>query len=153
MTARFEPLPRVGLRARRAGALPQRSGFTLIELVIAVAVVALLAAIALPSYLQQIRRSNRTDAKAILMENVQYMERFYTTNGTFVGADAALPSTVSPKGSSGADIRYNISFSAGPAALAYTLQATPANAQTGDSCGTLTINNTGATTPATPGCW
>ena len=129
-------------------------GFTLIEMLMVVAVLAILAAIAWPSYQQAIRRGNRTDAKAIMMENAQFMERLYTTTAPGVGyTGASLPFTVSPKGATGTRIRYNISFTAAPTALTYTIQAVPANAQVGDSCGTLTINNTGATSPTTAGCW
>lgn len=127
-------------------------GFTLIELMIAIAVVGILAAIAMPSYTQYILRANRTEAKAILMESAQYMERYFTTNNTYVGA--AVLSAVSPKGATGSAIKYNISFSAGPTASAFTLQAETAGSQDNDTtCGDLTLSNTGARSPATAGCW
>jgi type IV pilus assembly protein PilE len=118
---------------------------------IAIVIVGVLAAIALPAYQQYVQRTHRTEAKAILMETAQFLERYYTTNHTYVGA--AVLSGVSPKGASGTGVRYTIGFSAGPTASAYTLRAAPANAQTGDSCGTLTLSNTGAQTPTTAGCW
>ncbi len=96
-------------------------------------------------------RANRADAKAVLMESAQFMERYYTTNNTYVGA--AVLSSVSPKGTSGSDVKYNITFSVTPTASVYTLKATPANGQTSDSCGNLTLSNTGAQTPSTAGCW
>lgn len=130
---------------RRAG------GFTLIELMITVAIIAILAAIALPSYQQYVLRANRADAKAILMENAQFMERYFTTNNAYTGAPVL--SAVSPKGATGGAIRYNITFSVAPTASLYTLQAAPAGSQTNDSCGTLTLSNTGAQTPTTAGCW
>ena len=132
-------------RGRRA------HGFTLIELMIAIVIVGILAAIALPVYQQYVLRTHRTEAKAILMETAQFLERYYTTNHTYVGA--AVLSGVSPKGASGAGVRYTIAFSAGPTASAYTLRAVPANAQTSDACGALTLSNTGAQTPTTLGCW
>lgn len=143
------------MRARR---VPQRTvtpleGFSLIELMIVVAVIGILASIALPSYTQYVQRANRTDAKGILMETAQYMERYYTTNNTYVGATVASVSAVAPKGSSGSSIRYNISFSAGPTATTYTLRAAPTTAQSSDTCGTLTLSSTGAQTPTTAGCW
>jgi len=126
-------------------------GFTLVEIMIVVAIIGVLASIAYPSYMNYVRQAARSDAKAVLMETVQFMERYYTTNNTYVGAEAL--SAVSPKGASGSKVRYNISFSAGPAATSFTLQAVPAGSQTSDSCGTLTLSNTGAQTPTTSGCW
>jgi type IV pilus assembly protein PilE len=126
-------------------------GFTLIELMITVAVIGILAAIAMPSYQQYVLKANRQDAQAILMENAQFMERYFTTNNKYT--DATLLSTVSPKGAAGTRIKYNITFSVTPTDSAYTLSAAPANGQTTDTCGTLTIAHTGAQTPTTAGCW
>ena len=70
MTAIRTPLPR-----------PHRgAGFTLTELMITVAIVGILASIAYPSYQDSVRKSRRGDAKAALMENAGFMERYYSTN-------------------------------------------------------------------------
>ena len=127
-------------------------GFTLIELMITVAIIGILAAIAFPSYTQYVLRANRADAQAILMESAQLMERFYTTNNTY--ASAVVPSAVSPKGATGARIKYNITLpAASSTATTYSLQAVPGGGQAVDTCGTLTLSNTGAQSPATAGCW
>jgi type IV pilus assembly protein PilE len=118
-------------------------GFTLIELVIVVAIVAILAAIALPSYRQQVLKAHRSQAKADLLEYSQGLERYYSVNRTYVGA--ALPFAVSPRDGAGGSPYYNLALNAvaGPPST-YTITATPINSQTGDvRCGTLTVNQLG----------
>ncbi|MEI2743122.1 MAG: type IV pilin protein [Candidatus Competibacter sp.] len=128
------------------------AGFTLIEMVIVMAIIGILAAIAYPSYQDSVRKARRADVKAVLIEGSQWMERFYTDNlrydqnraGTAVTATGQFPGsglTVSPK-ESGANPYYNISLQAVNQGT-YTLQAIPANAQTGDPCGTFTLTNAG----------
>ena len=94
-------------------------GFTLIELMVVVAVVAILASIALPSYQEQMRKSRRAQAKADLVEYAQMAERHFTVNNTYVGF--TLPSTQSPR-ESGATARYTLN--ANTSATAFTLTAT-----------------------------
>jgi len=125
-------------------------GFTLIELMIAVAIIGILASIALPAYQQYVLRANRADAQAILMESAQFMERYFTTNNSY--ALAPLLSGQSPKTGTA---KYIISFSS-QSATAYKLQAVPQGGQADDKCKTLTVEGTGATgTTATgvTGCW
>ena len=136
----------------RAFKAPERaSGFTLVELMVVVGIIGILAAIAYPAYMQYVLKSHRAEAKALLTKTAQFMERYFTTNGTYSGG--GLLSSVSPEGATGSAIKYNISFSAGPSATAFTVRAVPAGAQASDSCGTLTLSYTGAQTAATSGCW
>ncbi|OQW41280.1 MAG: type IV pilin [Proteobacteria bacterium SG_bin4] len=129
------------------------TGFTLIELMIAVAILGILASVALPSYQNYVRQSNRAVAKSLLYENVQFMERFYTQNNQYdatVGADGvanrggddiavALPITQSPRNGTA---QYNISLQA-VTDNTFILQAIPTGTMTGDVCGTLTLTHTG----------
>jgi len=137
--------------------VPARArGFTLIELMIVVAVIAILAAIGYPSYTEYVRKGNRAEAKATLMEAAQFMERWFTTNNTYViDYDTQFPASLKKSPKSGT-VKYNISFTATPTDIAYTLQAVPTGAQTTDSCETLSLTSAGgksATGTASGGCW
>lgn len=116
-------------------------GFTLIEMMIVVAVVGILAAIAYPSYIESVRKTRRADAKSVLAELAQFMERTYTESNTFKpgGANPTLPYLESPI--DGSAKYYDLSIVASTS-TSFTLQATPKGAQAGN--GILTLTNTGA---------
>jgi type IV pilus assembly protein PilE len=115
-------------------------GFTLIELMIVVAVVAILAAIAMPSYTEYIRRGHRADARAGLLQAQQWMERAATANGLY---PTSLPTALTWSGD--ASKRYTIALAAGSDTDSYTLTATPRSPgpQAGDKCGTFTLTHNG----------
>ncbi|MFZ3002006.1 MAG: type IV pilin protein [Undibacterium umbellatum] len=127
-------------------------GFTLIEVMIVVVILSLLAAVAVPSYLDSVRKGRRNNAKLTLQENVNFMDAFMTINTKYDvdkgGTAVALPAatSVSPIGATGGNIDYNISFSIPPTSTTYTIRAVPVNKMAGDACGTFTINNAGART-------
>jgi type IV pilus assembly protein PilE len=132
-------------------------GFTLIEVMIVVAIIGILAAVAYPSYQEYVRRAARGDAQADMMEIAQNLERFFTLNNQYAatraGAAYVLPMNQSPR-SGGARYNFQIQF---PTAQTYLLSAVPTAAQARDACATLTLNQAGQTTPnlGTDGrpCW
>lgn len=118
----------------------QITGFTLIELMITVAIVGILAAIAYPSYQDSVRKSWRANAASCLMELAQGMERRFTGSSSYAGA--TLPSSGCPT-EGGMTDRYGFSFAVAPTANTFTLRAVPVGPQANDPCGTLTITQTG----------
>jgi type IV pilus assembly protein PilE len=135
----------------------KRNGFSLIELMIAVGIVGILAAIAIPSYSAYVRRANRTDATRSLSLTAQALERCYSQNFTYAVATCPVAG-ITPTTSSQGYYTVTITLVAGPPE-SYSLSAVPLLApQTADAqCTSFTLNSTGAqgATPAgnTQTCW
>ena len=137
-------------------------GFTLIELMIVVAIIGILGAIAYPSYQSYIMRSKRTIAKVVLADIVAKQTKYYIENRTYgdlsdlpgypndtIGINSDGDTVASGSGN------YDVSISAATATT-FTIQAVAKNIQTGDtaggtSCTPLTINHLGVRTPLD--CW
>jgi len=122
-------------------------GFTLIELMIVVAIIGILATVAYPAYTDSVTKSKRVDAISSLLAAAGRMEEYYMNNDTYAVADVAtlMRTNQSPDG------YYNLSFATAPTAFAYKLVAT-ANAS---ECLTLTLDQLGqkGSTGAGEGCW
>lgn len=123
-----------------------QAGFTLIELMITLVIIAIITAIAYPSYVNNVIRSRRADARALLSENAQFMERFFTENNRYdqdlAGIAPVLPLTRSPRTATGTAVMYNIAILA-ITPTTFTVQAVPVNVMAGDACVTYTVNNLG----------
>ncbi|MGV8921973.1 MAG: type IV pilin protein [Thermomonas sp.] len=130
----------------------RNQGFTLIELMVVVAIIAILASIAYPAYSEYVVKTRRSAGAACLLEQAQFMERYYSTNMGYSGA--ALPDTAC---TSDLSEHYAFAFPVGddPTATAFTVTATPQGAQaTNDTtCATLSIDQKGTKLPTTAGCW
>ena len=123
-------------------------GFTLLELMIACAIVAILAAIAYPSYNSSVQKSRRAEATAALLGVASQMERWSTEKGTYATATLGTGGVFANHTENS---YYNLSL-ANLTATTYTVRAAPTGAQTGDPCGTFTYTEQG-TKDVTGGSW
>lgn len=131
----------------------RQDGFTLIELVIAMVIAAILTAIAIPMYMHQVRESRRTDARSALLDLAGREERYYATNNAYTNSSVFLGYTTTAQGSSWPQTigsgYYQISqptvvAAAGAAPSSYSISATPLGTQVADTtCASFTVTSTG----------
>jgi len=142
--------------------IKHNAGFTIIELMIVVALIGIIATIAYPSYQEGIKKSRRADAKGALAGFANAMERRFTVSNNYCDSGGLGGTAVSNCGGSMQDtgsptiyatsspvdsrteVYYELTINdvtVKPAG--YTLYAKPVNAQATDKCGTLTLTNTG----------
>jgi len=123
-------------------------GFTLIELMITVAVIGILAAVAYPAYLDQVRKARRADAQAILLNIAARQQQMLLDTRVYVattsGLNISVPSSVQNA--------YTISITVGAGAVpSFSATATPLGSQSADKCSVLSVDQTGSKSPST--CW
>lgn len=138
--------------------MKKQNGFTLIELMIVVAIIGIIAGIAYPSYMESVRKSNRADAKASLNDVAHRLQRCFTTYNAYNNANCAVAESLKD----GATLNSGESLYTISAVLdgtTYTLTAAPVTgkSQASDSkCASLTLTNTGirnATGSLGADCW
>jgi type IV pilus assembly protein PilE len=152
-----QPTPHLNQPRRHAG------GFTIIELMVVVSIVAVLGTLAVSTYRSYILRANRTEARMALLATQVAQEKYFLQNNQYA-PDIATVIAAPAAGGLGIPLSaggvttggyYTISFSA-ITANSYTLQAVATGTQTKDTaaCLIFTINDQGARTPAdSTGCW
>lgn len=132
--------------------LNRARGFTLIELMIVIAVLAIIIALGYPSYRDQVMKARRADGKAFLLEIADRQERYYADRSTYtktiteLGFDDAIAT----------DGYYQAEITEAPTGdltLSYTITVTPLGTQQKDKCASFTVNSQGVRTASPADCW
>jgi type IV pilus assembly protein PilE len=126
-------------------ALKKNNGFTLVELMIVVAIAGILFAIVLPGYKAYVLKSHRSTAISAIMDLASREARYYTTQNTYTSSLVTLGYASDPMPlsvSGGTTTYYNLSVQSSSAS-SFTLQAVPTGNQTSDTCGTYTYTSLG----------
>jgi type IV pilus assembly protein PilE len=134
----------------------RQRGFTLLELMIVVVVVAILAAVAIPTFLDQLRKSRRSDAMRGLSDLQMREERWRASNATYASSmDVLLGSAAATTSYNNGSAYYSFSIS-GTSGTGFTVNATPKGAQTADTdCNPMQLQVAGGVVTKLPisGCW
>ena len=150
--------------AKAGSTLRLNSGFTLIELMIAIIIIGIILKVAVPAYTSSVQKSRRTDAKAALLDLAGREEKYfsvantYTTDPTvlFSSSTSAFPLNINSTGTSYYQLTAPV-ITAGStsSAATYSITASAIGSQATDSCGNFTITNFGVTSvsTSTTGCW
>jgi type IV pilus assembly protein PilE len=133
----------------------KQNGFTLIELMITVAIIGILTSVGYPSYQSHIKKAKRSEAQAALVSMATAMEQWRVeNNNSYCGVSSAIPAPTCPTlaasdifavqvPTDGGTKTYDLDFDTAPTQSYYKLKATPSGTQVGDDCGDLTLDSTG----------
>ena len=135
-----------------AGRAARTRGFTLVELIITIAIVAILVAVALPTYRDHMRKSRRAEAQAYLMAIAGRQAQFLVDTRAY----AATLGTINIPQPASVDAAYDVTLAAAggpPPTFTITAAPKPGTDQTQERCGTLAIDQTGAKTASLSSCW
>lgn len=121
-------------------------GFTLIELVVVMAIIGILAAVAFPSYQESVRRSHRASAKALMTEVAQRLASHYSDKGTYTATLSEIGYTASPLLSKAGYHTITVEAGATGISSSYLIKATPTRPDA--SCSPLTLDHLGVSGPA-----
>ncbi len=136
-------------------------GLTLIELMIVVALIAVMGLIAVPSYQTYVMKARRADARAALTNTAQMLERYSTENAGQGYANANTAGVIPASSENGHyTISTNPSLTSVNPVWTYTLEAARSGSQVNDPCGTFTLNErglrgikVGTSTKSAAECW
>lgn len=131
-----------------------QAGFTLIELMIAVAIVGILAGLAMPVYTDYVNQARRSDGFEALRSASQRLEQCFSQYGTYEDTNNCRIADTLDSGNKISSPEGHYRVQKGTlSATAYTLEAVPQGEQANDPCGTLTLDNTGDRGADHSGCW